>query len=277
MRTPTRALIVEDIDSWVYTLSRAARRSGASEVVVCDSLGAVREALREARFDIALLDVGLDPADDQNEDGTAALEMIRAVDGGSTRCILVTGWQGGDRLDLMAMTQQKYGLDWAFSKEKYDSHAMIDKLTELLEQAPARRLSLSTPMGNLSGRVEPFLFEGQLLDALSPGGGVQTLYSLTSRLIGPVIPLVPTNPDAPMRAGSAGSWFGMYWSRALSSALAIVLERANSTTAENENPLEWGDVVPAGAAPELIGVEAVRDLQGRLYELPGIGRDSFAE
>ena len=45
VRAPIRALIVEDVETWAYTLSRAARRAGAAEVVVCESLEAVRNAI----------------------------------------------------------------------------------------------------------------------------------------------------------------------------------------------------------------------------------------
>ena len=133
MKAPTRALIVEDIATWVYTFNRAARRAGASEVVACESLTGATEALRSARFDVAILDIGLDPDDDQNSDGIKVLEAIRQTDGDGTRCVLVTGWQGGDRMDLQSYAQQKFGVDWAFMKEKYDARSVIAKLTELLE------------------------------------------------------------------------------------------------------------------------------------------------
>lgn len=51
---------------------------------------------------MAILDVGLDPDDDLNSDGFKALEASHEIDIGSTRCVLVTGWQGGDLLDLHA-------------------------------------------------------------------------------------------------------------------------------------------------------------------------------
>jgi CheY-like chemotaxis protein len=139
VKAPTRALIVEDIETWVYTLDRAARRAGASEVVVCENLQAVKDALRKARFDVAILDVGLDPDDDLNSDGIKALEAIREKDGGSTRCVMITGWQGGDVLDLQADAQHRLGMDWAYMKDKYEAHTVIVKLSELLEQAPERR------------------------------------------------------------------------------------------------------------------------------------------
>ncbi len=278
MKAPTRALIVEDIDSWVFTLSRAARRAGASEIVVCESTEKVREALRFARFDIAILDVGLDPDDEVNADGIAALEMIRKTDGDGTRCILVTGWQGGDRMDLQAAAQAKYGINWAYMKEKYEAHAVIEKLTELLAQAEDRRLSNTTPMANLGASMEAYRFENQLLGAVSPGGGVQTLYSVVSRLIGSAIPLLALHPSTPMEEGSDGVSVGVYWSRALATAVAVGLASAGVWhNDEGEIPDSLERFLPSGVMPDLIERVRDRNVQGWLWELPGLDRDTFSE
>jgi CheY-like chemotaxis protein len=276
VRAPTRALIVEDIGTWVYTFDRAARRAGASEVVACESLRAAREALRTARFDVAILDIGLAPDDDQNSDGINVLEAIRQTDGDSTRCILVTGWQGGDLLDLQSYAQQKYGVDWAFMKAKYDARSVIGKLTELLEGAAARRASQATPMANLGAGQEPFLFEAQLLDALSPNGGVQTLYSLTSRLLSSVIPLLTDKPALPMEKGPDGVCIGVYWSRTLSAAVAVGLAPETSWPEDAAAvPASLSHLLPAGITPDLLEAVQVRNVGGRLWELPGLDRNSF--
>jgi ActR/RegA family two-component response regulator len=278
VKAPTRALIVEDIDSWVFTLSRAARRAGASEIVVCGSTEKVREELRFARFDIAILDVGLDPDDEVNADGIAALEMIREMDGYGTRCVLVTGWQGGDRMDLQADAQEKYGVDWAYMKEKYEAHAVIARLTGLLEQADNRRLSNTTPMANLGASMEAHLFESQLLAALSPGGGVQTLYSVVSRLISSAIPLLALHPGAPMEEGADGVSVGVYWSRALASAVAVGLASAGVwQNDEGDIPDGLERFLPSGVMPDLIERARDRNVQGWLWELPGLDRDRFSE
>jgi CheY-like chemotaxis protein len=276
VKAPTRALVVEDIETWAYTLDRAARRAGASEVVVCENLQMVKQQLRSARFDVAILDVGLDPDDDLNSDGIRALEAIREIDGGGTRCVLVTGWQGGDRMDLQADAQQKYGVDWAYMKEKYEAHAVIAKLTELLEQAPARRLSQRTPMANLSATVEPYHLEAQLISALSPHGGVQTLYSLVSRLLSSAIPVIAMDPATPMEKGPDGAWIGVYWSRALATAIAVDLAPATGWKGDKSTvPTNLGRLLPAGAVPDLIENVWERNVQGRLWELPGLDRDKF--
>jgi len=277
VRAPTRALVVEDVESWISILDRAARRAGVSEVVSCESLQAAKDALRKARFDVAILDIGLDPADDLNADGIRVLEAVREVDSGSTRCVLVTGWQGGDRLALQSEAQEKYGVDWAFMKEKYDAHALISKITELLEQAAASRLD-KTPMENLGAGMEPFVFEHRLLEALSPRDGLQTVYRLVSRLLGAATPIVAKHPGRPMETGPDDMTIGLYWSRALSSAVAVGLAPAAAWPDDmSVIPESLDRLLPGGVEPELIDSTRERNIQGRLWELPGIDRDDFPE
>jgi CheY-like chemotaxis protein len=276
VKAPTRALIVEDIETWVYILDRAARRAGASEVVVCENLPMVKDKLRSARFDVAILDVGLDPDDDQNADGIKVLEAIREIDGLGTRCVLVTGWQGGDRLDLQARAQQEHGVDWAYMKEKYEAHTVIAKLTELLDDASVRRLSETTPMANLSASMEPWRFQAQLIGALSPTGGVQTLYSLVSRLVSDAIPAIAMHPDQPMEKGPDGVSIGLYWSRALNTAVAVGLAKAIGTQGDESNvPTDLKRLLPTDVVPDLIENVRERNVQGRLWELPGLDREKF--
>ena len=262
MKAPTRALIVEDIETWVYTLDRAARRAGASEVVVCENLQAVKDALRKARFDVAILDVGLDPDDDLNSDGIKALEAIRE--------------QGGDVLDLQADAQHRLGMDWAYMKDKYEAHTVIVKLSELLEQAPERRMSQTTPMANLSADMAPFRFEAQLLAALSPTGGVQTLYSVVSRLLSSAIPVIAMHPEVPMEKGPDGGGVGLYWSRALATAVAVELAPAMGWPGDESNVgHNLGHLLPADVVPDLLERVRERNVQGRLWELPGLDRNTF--
>lgn len=276
MKAPTRALVVEDIDSWVYILDRAARRAGVSEVIVCNNLSMVSDALRSARFDVAILDVGLDADDDLNSDGIKALEMIREIDGLGTRCVLITGWQGGDRMDLHADAQLRFGVDWAYMKEKYEAHTVIAKLTELLEQAPARRLSEKTPMANLCAEVRPFQFEDELLRTLKPTGGIQTVYSLVSRLLSSAIPMTAMDPARPMGQERDGVWLGIYWSRALASAIGVTLAPAVGAPGDESNvPTDLRRLLPGDVEPDIIESVRERNVHGQLWELPGLDRDRF--
>ena len=276
MKAPTRALIVEDIRTWAFTLSRAARRAGVSEIVVCETLPDVREALRSARFDVAILDVGLDPDDDTNSDGIRALEAIREMDGGGTRCVLVTGWQGGDRMALQASVHEKFGVDGAYMKEKYDARALIDKLTDLLEEASARRLVLqTTPMENLCAGMEAWRFEGEMVGALSPKDGMKTLYSVVSRLLSNAIPLTARDPAMPMEKGPGGVLVGVYWSRALSTAVAVALAPASGWQDDNTTPPDLRHLMPGTVVPELIDSARERNVEGWLFELPQLSIEQF--
>jgi AcrR family transcriptional regulator len=187
----------------------------------CRNLQEVKEALRRARFDIAVLEVGLDSGDDLDSDGIRVLEQIRKIDAANTRCVLVTGWHGRDRMDLLAEMQQKFGVDWAYMKEQYEPRKVIAKLTELLEQAKGRRLPRTAPMAALSASLETYYFGDQLLSALSPDGGVPTLYSLVSRLLASALPVIAMHPAIPMEKGPDGVCVGLYWSRALATAVAV--------------------------------------------------------
>jgi CheY-like chemotaxis protein len=274
-------LVVEDIEQWAYTLERAARRAGASEVVVCANLQQVKDELRRARFDVAILDVGLDPDDDLNKDGVKVLEAIREIDQLGTRCILVTGWQG-DRLDLQSEAQQRFGIDWAYMKERYEAHAVIAKLAELLNDAAARRLApampgKTTPMGNLSANGDDaFFFEGRVVDTLSPTGGMPTLYSLVSRLLSSAIPMLAMRPGKPMEFGPSGVIVGVYWSRSLATAVAVGLATADAWQREKGAiPAGLTRLLPVGTMPDLIEEVQERNIAGRLWELPGLDRDDF--
>jgi hypothetical protein len=271
VKKPIRALVVEHIEAWAHIFAEATRRAGASEVVICQDLQMVKDALRNARFDIAILEVGLDPDDDLNSDGIRVLEAIRAIDGGSTKCVLVTGWQGGDRMDLQAAAQQKFGVDWAYMKEKYEPNKVIPKLTELLDQAGKERLPQATPMANLSASVEPIYFEYQLLDTLSPWGGVQTLYSLASQLLGSASPIIAMYPARPMEMGSDGIWVGLYWSRALATAVAVSLGPVDD---DNHVPVKLGHLIEVGMISDLEQVQQ-SNVQGKLWVLSDLDRGNF--
>jgi CheY-like chemotaxis protein len=266
-------LVVEDIDSWVYTLKRAARRAGASDVVACTNLGEVEEALQRARFDAAIVDIGLDPADDLDAEGVRAIEMIREADGPSTRCVMVTGWQG-DRLNLLADLQQRLGVEWAFMKEKYDSHAVIEKITELLEQ-PARTMGPESSMENLSGGGDVWHFEAQLLSTLKPTDGVRTLYDLIAKLLDQTIPLIAETPEEPLHRLDQGSLVGFYWSRRLATAVAVDL----STASGKDDFHELRPAVKAhfglGNAFDLLSAVRMRNISGRLWELLDVERERF--
>jgi CheY-like chemotaxis protein len=274
---PTRALVVEDIDTWVYTLTRAARNAGASEVIQCSSLRAVRDKLRSYRFDIAILDIGLDPDNDLNADGVQVHKAIREADGDSTRCVLVTGWLGGDRMALQYEAQLDHGVDFAFMKEKYDAPVIVAKLTNLLAKSTERRLAQGTAMASLCAKVDPpFRFEYWLLTALSPAGGIQSVYKLVTRLLNSVTPAVASRPEMPLEKGPDGICAGLYWSRALGCAIGVGLAPATAWAGVDDAvPAVLARMLPREVVPARIANVHERNIAGHVWEMPGIYRDEF--
>ena len=73
-----------------------------------------------------------------------------------------------------------------------------------------------------------------------------------------------------------GVWVGVYWSRTLAAAVAVGLAPTASWPAdESVLPVSLLPLLPAGTAPDLLETVRERNVQGRLYELPGLDRNSF--
>jgi ActR/RegA family two-component response regulator len=100
-------LIVEDDDDWSAIYRRAARSEGLTTVRVAKDLSQLDDALREMTFAVALVDIGLDVADDRNVDGLLALERVRKL-GDDTSLIVVTGRSGRDVLPITRDALKKY-------------------------------------------------------------------------------------------------------------------------------------------------------------------------
>jgi hypothetical protein len=124
--------------------------------------------------------------------------------------------------------------------------------------------------------MEAYRFEDQLLDAISPKGGVQTLYSAVSRLVSSAIPLLARHPDMPMEKSPEGVSVGVYWSRALATAVAVGLASADVWPSdENDVPVNLDRFLPAGVMADLIDRVRERNVLGWLWELPGLDRADF--
>ena len=125
--------------------------------------------------------------------------------------------------------------------------------------------------------MDPSRFESQLHEAISPAGGVSTLYTAVSRLASSAIPLVAMDPYSPMKAGPDGVSVGVYWSRSLATAVAIGLAAADSRLPGGKDPaLHLEPILSTDTAPDLIEHVKERNVLGWLWELPGVARDMFA-
>jgi hypothetical protein len=93
-----------------------------------------------------------------------------------------------------------------------------------------------------------------------------------------VIPLLADKPAQPMEKGPDGVCIGVYWSRTLSAAVAVGLAPEDSWPEDAAAvPTVLSHLLPAGITPDLLEAVRVRDVGGRLWELPGLDRNSFPE
>ena len=91
-----------------------------------------------------------------------------------------------------------------------------------------------------------------------------------------MIPLLAENPALPMEKGPDGVCVGVYWSRTLSAAVAVGLAPADRWPEDAAAvPASLSDLLPTGVTPDLLEDVRVRDVGGRLWELPGLDRSSF--
>ena len=79
-----------------------------------------------------------------------------------------------------------------------------------------------------------------------------------------------------MHKGPDGTCIGVYWSRTLSAAVAVGLAPAESwPEEEGAMPASLAHLLPDGITPDLLEAVRERNVQGRLWELPGLDSSSF--
>ncbi len=105
---------------------------------------------------------------------------------------------------------------------------------------------------------------------------MQTLYPLVSRLLSSAIPVIAMHPAEPMKQTPGGAAIGIYWSRTLATAIAVGLAQAGGWQDEESTvPTDLWRLLPASVAPDLIESVRERNVEGRVWELPGLDRDKF--
>ncbi len=179
-------------------------------------------------------------------------------------------------MSLQAEAHLDHGVDFAFMKEKYDAPVVTAKLTELLAKAPDRRRGQGTAMESLSAGIDPpFAFEHWMLDALSPAGGIRTVYTLVNRLLRDVTPAIAKQPNPPLEKGTDGVCTGVFWSRALGCAVGVGLAPTDVWNGSAALPAGLAGMLRGEVMPDRITEAHERNLAGRVYEMPGIERDQF--
>jgi CheY-like chemotaxis protein len=119
-----RILVVDDLPDWRATLSGILLDEGYEVCVAGDCPEALR-LLEAERFHLAVLDVRLDEADEDNREGLELMRQIKAYDP-TTAVIILTGY-ADVRMVQDALRPQANGLPLAYSfVEKPNSQELIE-------------------------------------------------------------------------------------------------------------------------------------------------------
>jgi RNA polymerase sigma factor (sigma-70 family) len=126
----TRALVIEDEESWQHILSEILADLGL-EVDVAENLEAAVEAMRAAPHRLAVVDLSLDNRDHRNRDGLHALDAVRQYDPGCVP-LLLTGYATVE-IAVDALTQ--YGAFTCLRKENFTRSGFREVVREALANA----------------------------------------------------------------------------------------------------------------------------------------------
>jgi DNA-binding NtrC family response regulator len=119
-----RILVVEDMPDWRDQLQATLRRDGY-DITTVPSYGEALAELRRNPYELALVDLRLSPADENNRDG---MELLRDLDKLKIPAVVVTGY-GGVELARKAIDQY-HAFDF-MEKQTLD----LNRLREVIKAA----------------------------------------------------------------------------------------------------------------------------------------------
>jgi ActR/RegA family two-component response regulator len=269
-------LIVEDDDDWSAIYRRAARSEGLTTVRVAKDLSQLDDALREMTFAVALVDIGLDVADDRNVDGLLALERVRKL-GDDTSLIVVTGRSGRDVLPITRDALKKYEAFDAISKVPVEPDELRRLIKAGLEEY-RRVVSRKGPRVSevLRGTTPATIWNWKMLRELQIRGGITALYDLLEKLVSDFLPVLKPQRDEVVTIDSDRSLaHGELWSRAYGHGVVVCFGDQHEVRRLLDG-LSAGTAVVGGHKPsEVLNDKLVGSMRGLVLAVPALQRDYF--
>jgi DNA-binding NtrC family response regulator len=154
-----RVLIVEDMQDWRDQLQATLRRGGY-DITTVPSYGEALAELRRNPYDLALVDLRLSPADEDNRDG---MELLRDLDKAKIPAVVVTGYGG---VDLARKAIDQYHAFDFMEKQTLD----LDRLREVIKASFKKTKEKKKDLRKLREKV----FRGEIItfdvpeDAVNP-------------------------------------------------------------------------------------------------------------
>jgi CheY-like chemotaxis protein len=220
--TDENILIVEDDPEWRGIYERAVTEDRPHlTVTVAKDLPSAERMIEAAEFAVAFVDIGLDLENDRNVDGLRVMEMIRAA-GDKTSIVVVTGRVAQDVVAVISESLQEHKAYRAVGKRDIDP----DEIRSLLDGGLEAYRKATVPerldaRDALRGTADPNQWDYGVRKAVGFQGDVGVFYDFLSELVGPYMPLLPKD-DGLRVDQERGLVHGVYWSRAIASAVGIL-------------------------------------------------------
>ena len=217
-------LVVDDEKSWRDIYEAAARKVGISTVRAASTLDDALAEIEARKFSVAVVDIGLDEADDTNVDGLAVLGKIRSV-GDDTSVLVVTGRAGQDVISIVSDALKKYGAQDTMAKSIIEPRILRQAIELGLDSYhKSFRGTYLSRYSVLRGSSDQMIWDDQMMRIL--GLDAQKLYSFIEDLMGPFMPLVQSVSGASLGSHPRGEvTHGTFWSRAIGAAVVVLMGR----------------------------------------------------
>jgi CheY-like chemotaxis protein len=211
MKPDNNVLVVDDEYRWRDFYEDEVRQLGVRRVCTVKNLADATRAIDSMRFAVAIVDVGLEEANDRNIDGLQVMKRIRKA-GDQTSIILVTGRSGPDVLPIVRDALKKYDALDTIAK----ASRAVDQLGALVESGIRAYESATSNerdalYNSLHGDADGFVWDYEMMRGTNIDGGAAGLYATAEGLFGPFVPLISETPKGvQVRQGVA---CGAFWSR----------------------------------------------------------------
>lgn len=261
----TKALVVEDTETWQGICKRNLSKV-LPKIDVATNLQEAIDTIIKQFYHIAIIDLSLDPQDDENRDGMVVLRKLRLLRD-ETSCIVLSGT---GRLEDGANALRE-GADEVIEKEKFDKTHFVEITDRLVSKASKNREILRSKGVEalfISSEEQYLIYRIQNL-ILKPGeGGYREINTLISSLIEDYFPIWRLrSPDFCRIDEERKKVDFIGWSRF--NALPFLLTLARIETIEQEiEQFEQGK----GKETTLLSIETTKkykSIGGIIYSISG--------
>ena len=221
------------------------------------------EAIRRRCFDAALVDMRLYAGDDNNKEGLRIVEHLAELKEGTAFALLTNVGSFED-----AAEAQLYGARAIPKRDPKFIEIVRRYLRDVAEAQPSKRLN---PNSAWSGGDHPDLWSTNAKIILSPRGDVGVIIDLMKAFLLTCDPIRErTNGLGLKKLQDLPALAGLYWSRGLGEAIAVVVAR-DEIPSPVPAPLAWA---PAEVQNEMYRTTR-RNLVGAIFRCSGVGPEDF--